>query len=261
MTMDSRDDIGIRFGAQDVEWLLSSIDLMLATGMATGSSDQTRERMKKHRDQLALQSALPRHKSSYEDSFRYNDALEAVRGCDAWEARLTVDENSYFKDCMISIETHTEGKRERFKLTSDLQLGRDSEFTPRDKYGVYLSRLVDICQNVAPETSVQLDEQVVRVVADWRNFMGQDKKSARQSMEAVLTQGGGLEDLKGLFIVRRAALAGWKASGSEHLPDHLRFIDVAISTSAEGHERLSSFAADYNETMKTSAQIIPLRAG
>lgn len=255
------EDIGIRFGAQDVEWLLSSIDLMLATGLAAGASDEARERMRMYRDQLSLQSALPAHSGSYKDAFDYNDALAAVRESDAWEACLSVDEKSYFKDCRLVIETHREGERSRYKLTSDLRLGHDSDHTALDKYGVYLNRLVEACQSVAPATSVQIDERTVKVVADWRAFLEKDEKAARKTIAAIVLEGVVTDDIKGPFVIRKVGLAPWTETTASELPEHLRYLDVAVSASAEGHARLQEFVAGYNEEIKSSAQIIPLRVG
>src|SRR5690606_24454992 len=126
------------------------------------------------------------HKGSYEDAFRYRDAIAAVRECDAWEARLVLDRKSFFQDCRLSIETHKGGKRSHYKLTSDLRLGRDSDLTPMEKYGVHLNRLVDVCQNVAPPSSVQMEECKVMMLADWRRYLELDNADTRNAVGAVI---------------------------------------------------------------------------
>lgn len=246
---DVFEDIGIRIGAQDVEWMLSSVDLMLATSMATGCSDEARARMKGFREQLALQSALPRHSQSYGDAFRYSDAIAAIRGCDAWEARLILDRKSYFRDCRIAIETHKDGKRSHYKLTSDLRLGRDSEVTPMDKYGVYLNRLVDVCQSVAPESSVQMEEGQVRLLANWRRYLELDDGDVKNAVGATILSAVVAEQAKAPFVIRNVDLARWSVSDEEALPEHLRYLEVTVSATAEGHARLSEFVAHYNDEL------------
>jgi hypothetical protein len=248
------DDIGIRFGAQDVQWLLSSIELMLATSMATGGSKEARERMERYRDELALQSAIPPHADSYGDAFRYSDALSAVRECDAWEARLTVDRKSFFKDCQLSIETWKDGKRKPFKLTSELRLGHDSESHPLEKYGVYLNRLIDVCAEVAPKNSMQLEEGNLRVVADWRAFLQKDEKEAMRAVGALVLEGVVADEIPGPFVIRSANLARWTVSDSEALPERLQYLDVAISATAAGHARLAQFVAERNDVLIDEAR-------
>jgi len=251
---DTFEDIGIRIGAQDVEWMLSSVDLMLATSMASGCSDETRERMKGFREQLALQSALPRHSSSYGDSFRYRDAIAAVRDSDAWEARLILDRKSYFKDCRLAIETHKDGRRSHYRLTSDLRLGRDSEVTPMDKYGVYLNRLVDICQNVAPASSVQMEEGQIRLLADWRRYLELDNADAKNAVGAVFRQALVAEQAKAPFAIRNVDLARWNDSDEKALPEHLRYLEVTVSATSEGHAHLAGFVADYNDDLAAGSE-------
>lgn len=241
---DPFNDVGIRVGAQDIEWMLSSVDLMLATSLATGCSEEAKQRMKAFRDQLVLQSALPRHSGAYSDSFRYSDAIAAVRGCDAWEARLVLDRKSYFKDCHIAIETHKDGKRSQFKLTSELRLGRDSDLTPYDKYGVYLNRLVDICQSVAPPSSAQIEECRVRLLADWHLYLEKEKVDVKKAIATLIHEA---VEAAGPFVVRDVDLARWTVNDEKSLPEHLRYLEVTVSATSEGYARLSEFAADYND--------------
>lgn len=252
---DSFEDIGIRVGAQDVEWMLSSVNLMLATSRTGACSEEAEQRMRAFRDQLALQSALPRHSGSYSDSFRYSDAIAAVRECDAWEARLVLDRKSYFKDCHIVIETHKAGKRSNYKLTSELRMGRDSELTPYDKYGVYLNRLVDICQDVAPKAAVQVEECRLRLLADWRQYLEMaDREDAKKFVGSVILQAVVADGVKGPFVIRDVDLSRWTVADEKSLPEHLRYLDVTVSTTSEAHARLSEFVADYNDELAAGSE-------
>jgi hypothetical protein len=257
MTSDKKiDDLGIRFETQDTEWLLSSIDLMLATGMTTSCSPETRERMKHYRGLLEMQSALPRHSGSYGDAFRFNDAIEAVKVCSAWEARLIVNRSSFFKDVTFAIETYRDGKRRQFKLTSDLSLGRDapSDADPLEQFGVYLNRLVAVCQGVAPTSASQVNQQTVKVLADWRAFYAHDADKMKAIMGNLLS-----DSIRGPFAVREVQLSRWTVVEGNTLPERLRHLDVAVSASDEGHARLAAFLEEYNARLAQDPSLSELR--
>lgn len=258
MSSDKKiDDLGIRFETQDTEWLLSSIDLMIATGMATSCSPEARERMKHFRGLLEIQSALPRHSGSYGDAFRFNDAIEAVKACSAWEARLIVNRSSFFKDVTFAIETYADGKRRQFKLTSDLSLGRDapSDTDPLEKFGVYLNRLVTVCQGVAPASAVQVHQQTVKVLADWRAFYSHDADKMKSIMGNLLA-----DSIRGPLAVRDIQLSRWTVVEGNTLPERLRHLDVAVSASDEGHARLAAFLDEYNARLAEDPSMSALRA-
>lgn len=255
------DDIGIRFGAQDVEWLLSSVDLMIATGKATGCSKETEARMIEVRDQIALQSALPPHSSSYGESFRYADAMRAVRACDAWEARLLCDWKSYSRECRLVIETHKAGKKSEFKLASNMRLGRDKDATPMQLYGVHLSRLVEICQSVAPANAIQIEERTIPVLVDYDRYLDRmGKGEEKPVIAAIILEGVVSEKTKGPFVVRDVKTSRKMEAEERGLPEHLRYVDVTVSTGTQSFGQLVDFVCAYNAEQVTSARIIPLRA-
>lgn len=251
------DDLGLRFETQDTEWLLSSINLMLATGMATSCSDETRERMKQFRRQLEMQSALPRRSGSYGDAFRFNDAIEAVKVCSVWEARLILDRTSFFKDVTFAIETYSEGMRSQFKLTSDLLLGSDapSDADPLETFGVYLNRLVATCQGVAPASAVQIHQQTLKVLADWRAFYVHDADKTKAIMGNLLA-----DSIRGPFAVRDIQLSRWTVVEGNSLPERLRHLDVAVSASVEDHARLAAFLEEYNARLAQDPSLSALKS-
>lgn len=258
MSSDKKiDDLGIRFETQDTEWLLNSINLMIATGMATSCSPETKERMKHFQNLLETQSALPRHSGSYGDAFRFNDAIEAVKACSAWEARLILNRSSFFKDVTFAIETYGDGKRRQFKLTSDLSLGKDapSDADPLEKFGVYLNRLVSVCQGVAPSSASQIHQQTVKVLADWRAFYSHDADKMRAIMGNLLA-----DSIRGPFAVRDIQLSHWTTVEGNTLPERLRHLDVAVSASDEGHARLAAFLDEYNARLAQDPSLSALRS-
>lgn len=256
MSIDGRgDDNGLRFGIQDTEWLLSAVDLMLATGLGS-SSDLTRNRMKEFRAKLEMQSALPRHSGSYGDAFRFNDAVEAVKSCAAWETRLIVDRSSFFKDVTLAIETYEDGKRRHFKLTSNLFLGPDAprDTDPMEVFGVYLNRLTAICQEVAPASAKQINEKTVRVLADWRSFYAVDEDKMKPVMGNLLASG-----IVGPFSVRGIELSPWSVDDGNSLPERLRYLDVTVAATQEGHERLADYVVGYNTEFAANPEAVPSR--
>jgi hypothetical protein len=246
----SNDDLGIRFETQDTEWLLSSIDLMIATSMATSCSPETSARMKHFRNLLEMQSALPRHSGSYGDTFRFNDAIEAVKDCSAWEARLIFDRSSFFKDVTFAIETYRDGKRKQFKLTSDLCLGRDapSGADPLEKFGVYLNRLVSVCQRAAPASAKQVHQQTVKVLADWRAFYTHDTDKMKSIIGNLLSSSAG-----GPFAIRNVQLEPWTTYVGETLPERLRHLDVEVAATDERHAAIAAFLEGYNAELAEEA--------
>ncbi len=251
------DDLGIRFETQDTEWLLGSINLMLATSMSTECSPETRERMKHYRSLLEMQSALPRHAGSYGDAFLFNDAIEAVKTCSAWEARLIVNRASYFKDVTFAIETRQDGKSTQFNLTSHLSLGRDapSDTDPLEKFGVYLNRLVAICQEVAPASASQVHQQTIKVLVDWRDFYSNDADKMKSIMGDLLA-----DSIRGPFAVRDIQLSRWTTVEGNTLPERLRHLDVAVSASEEGHARLAAFLDEYNARLAQDPSLSALKS-
>lgn len=259
MSSDKKiDDLGIRFETQDTEWLLSSINLMIATGMATSCSPETKERMKHFRDMLEMQSALPRRSGSYGDAFRFNDAIEAVKVCSAWEARLIFNRSSFFKDVTFAIDTYGGGKRRQFKLSSDLSLGKDapSDADPLEKFGVYLDRLVSVCQGVAPPSARQVHQQTVKVLADWRAFYSHDSDTMRAIMGDLLA-----DSIRDSFAVRDIQLSRWTTVAGNTLPERLRHLDVEVSATAEGHARLAAFLEEYNARLAQDPSLSALKSG
>jgi hypothetical protein len=235
-------DLGLRFQTQDTEWLLNAVELMMATGMATSCSEEARIRMERFRKELSLKSPLPPRSGSYGDAFRFNDALAAVKTCDSWEVRLLVDRSSYFKDVTFFIETFEFGKRKSFKLTSDLRLGPDAKHDadPYEIYGVYANRLIETCQEVAPPKAKMLTERTVKMLVDWRAF-DVDNKDKIRDMAGLLAA-----DIAAPFAVRDAKIAWWTIRDGK-LPEHLRYADVVVSTTEEGHKNLDAFVEGFNE--------------
>jgi hypothetical protein len=204
-----------------------------------------------------MQSALPRHSGSYGDAFRFNDAIEAVKTCAAWEARLIVNRSSFFKDVTIAIETYSDGKRKQFKLTSDLSLGRDAphDADPMETFGVYLNRLVTVCQGVAPVSAVQVHQQTVKVLADWRAFYAHDAEKMKSIMGNLLA-----DSVRGPFAIRDIQLSRWTVVEGNTLPERLRHLDVAVSASDEGHARLAAFLEEYNTRLAEDPSMSALKS-
>lgn len=244
------DDIGLRFGVQDIEWLQSAVDLMIATSLGS-ATDQTRERMKMFSEQLKHQSPLPKHSQSYEDVFRFNDAVEALKTCDAWEPRLIVNRSSFSNDVTISMETFEDGRRQNFKLTSNLSMGRGSarDKDPMEEFGVYMNRLTSIGHEVAPQAS-QMREETVKVLVDWREFYAREKRDMCAEIAKLLYAG-----IDGApFAVRNVELSHWSQEDSVTLPERIRYIDAAISTTDRGHELIAEIFERYNADVASNPE-------
>jgi hypothetical protein len=242
------DDIGLRFGVQDIEWLQSAVDLMLATGLGS-ASEQTTERMRKFSEQIKLQSALPAHSQSYADAYRFNDAVEALKTCSAWEPRLIVNKSSFFQDVTFAIETYEAGRRQHFKLTSNLSMGRSGARgkDPMELFGVYMSRLASIGSEVASHAS-QMREETVKVLTDWRAFYSQDGSSMPIAIAKLLYDGIGDRP----FAVRSVELSRWSHEDSVTLPESIRYLDATISTTDRGHELIAEIFERYNPEVANS---------
>lgn len=229
---NSKDDIAIHFQKGDVQLMIDALSLMGATLMVTSVGQGARERLQHLLEQFERLSPLPGYHGSYADSAQFMYACKSVKSCDQWEVVLKHAEKSIFNDVSISIETVKQGKKAVFNLSSELHmgLGQDNQ-DAMEKYGVYMSRLVDMCQELAPLGAVQIAQEKMRLVIDARSYT-YDKSLDCETASLLI---GGRLDFP--VVVRDIKRVMWK--DGDGLPPRTTYVNVVVAAPVGKHASIS----------------------
>lgn len=245
---NSNDDIAIHFQKGDVQLMIDALSLMGATLLGTHSGKGARERLQHLLDQFERLSPLPGYHGSYGDSARFMYACQSVKSCDQWEVILNHDRGSVFNSVQISIETVKDGQKSVFNLTSELQMGlRAEKQDAMGTYGVYMSRLVEMCQELAPINAVHIALEKLRFAVDTRRFSYDTSKDCDEAARQI---GERLE-----FSISVRDFQRVMREEGDGLPSRTSYVDVMVAAPLGTHASIRHVLDELTEEVLRPAPV------